>query len=181
MLLQTDKLKRRPRQIHIDEQAVCFPLLQDLVARGDVEFNANIAGTLEAVWTKKVVEVTGRLTTAVTSACSRCLTPVVRKLEIDVALSYSSDSCLEESRLADEVELAGQELALIHYSGNEIDLQPDIAEEIVMALPQQALCKESCAGLCLTCGTNLNDDQCTCGPPVLHLGLAALKNLKLKQ
>ena len=69
---------------------------------------------------------------------------------------------------------------LPRYTGTEIDLRPDIEQEIIMALPQQQLCAEDCRGLCPSCGIDLNQGQCDCERPVFHTGLAALKNFRIE-
>ncbi len=180
MLIQIDKLKRRPRQINIAELATNFPALRDLVEQGTVAFNKPINGTLEAIWAGDVIEVSGLLTTVVTSPCSRCLIPVLDQLEVQVTLCYSSREDDDEVPVVEELEIEQSELGLIPLSGSEIDLRPDLAQEIVMALSQQPLCQESCQGLCPVRGCNLNQDRCDCEPPVFHAGLAALKSFKVK-
>ena len=42
--------------------------------------------------------------------------------------------------------------------GDLIDLEPLLRDEVVLDLPFQPLCREDCAGLCVECGANLNDD-----------------------
>ena len=59
-------------------------------------------------------------------------------------------------------EIDQDELTVIHASTNEIDIAEDIKEYIVLAVPMKLLCKDDCAGLCVTCGTNLNHGTCTC-------------------
>ena len=181
MLIQIDKLKRRPRQINIAEQATNFPALRDLIEHGTVAFNEMISGNLEATWAGDVIEVSGLLTTAVTSPCSRCLKPVFEQLEVQVALCYSSRDDGEEAPVVEELEIEHDELGLIPFSGPEIDLRLDLDQEIVMALSQQPLCQELCRGLCPVCGCNLNQGNCDCEPPVFHAGLATLKSFKVKQ
>ena len=181
VLIQIDKLKRRPRQIVIDEQATDFAILHDLVEEGTILFSEKIHGTLEAVWAGDIIEVTGRLATTVTSSCGRCLVPVTEQLIIPVLLCYAGLDDDGELTVAEDVELTNQELGLITYSGTEIDLRPDLEQEIIMALPQQTLCDESCKGLCPVCGRNLNQGGCECAPPVFHAGLAALKNFKAEK
>jgi len=44
----------------------------------------------------------------------------------------------------------------------EIDLAPDIREEIILDYPLQPLCKINCRGLCPRCGKNLNEGGCRC-------------------
>jgi len=180
VLIKIDKLKRRPRQIVIDKQAMDSPALQETIAKGIVTFNKAIIGTLEVTRAGQVIEVAGHLATTITSPCSRCLLPVVGQLEVPVALCYSDCDSIEEIPFAEEVEIQKEEISLIPFSGAEIDLQPDIDQEIIMALPQQPLCQETCLGLCPVCGHNLNQGSCDCEAPIFHAGLATLKKFKAK-
>lgn len=180
MLIQIDKLKRRPRQILIEEQAGDFPVLRELMAEGSVVFNQMIHGELTATWAGEVIEVSGRLATSITTPCGRCLVPVTEPLAVPVMLCYAGVDDEGELTVAEDVELATADLGLIPITGPEIDLRPDLEQEIVMALPQQTLCMETCRGLCPECGANLNQDRCGCETPVFHAGLAALKNFKIE-
>ena len=179
MLIQIDRLKRRPRQIEINEQASDFPVLRELTEQGTIVFEDAIRGTLTASWAGKIVEVAGHLETSVTSTCARCLKPISSHLEIEVLLCYT-ELAADEERVADEVEIQSEELGLITFSGTEIDLRPDVEQEVVMVLPQQLLCEDGCKGLCPVCGIDLNRERCTCELPVFHPGLAALKNFRLE-
>ena len=180
MLIKIDKLKRRPRQIVIDEQATDSPALQNLIEQGTVTFNKSINGTLEVTRAGQIIEVAGHLTTTITSPCGRCLSPVVSQLEVPVTLCYADCDSIEEIPFAEEVEVQRDEISLIPFSGDEIDLQSDLAQEIIMALSQQPLCQETCLGLCPVCGHNLNQSSCDCEPPIFHAGLATLKKFKVK-
>lgn len=180
MLIKIDKLKRRPRQIVIDEQATDSPALQDLIEQGSVTFNKSINGTLEVTRVGRIIEVIGHLTTMITSPCGRCLLPVVGQLKVPVTLCYADSDNIEEISFAEEIEIQREEINLIPFSGDEIDLQSDLDQEIIMALPQQPLCQETCLGLCPVCGHNLNQGSCDCEPPIFHAGLATLKKFKVK-
>ncbi len=179
MLIQIDKLRRRPRRIEIDEQASGFTFLRELIDQGTVDFKDTIRGTLTATWAGKIIEVAGNLETTVTSSCGRCLKPIISHLEIQAMFCYS-ELVNDEASVVEDLEIQEQELGLITYSGTEIDLRPDIEQEIIMALPQQLLCGDDCKGLCPVCGIDLNQGQCSCEPPVFHAGLAALKNFRVE-
>jgi uncharacterized protein len=46
-----------------------------------------------------------------------------------------------------------------------LDLRPAIREHWLLSAPAYALCKADCAGLCPTCGADLNAGACSCTPP----------------
>ena len=45
----------------------------------------------------------------------------------------------------------------------EVDLTPEIREDILLAVPARFKCSEECRGLCPGCGANLNREKCRCG------------------
>ena len=45
---------------------------------------------------------------------------------------------------------------------SRFDLAPLLAELFWLAWPHKALCRPDCAGLCPTCGANLNETACSC-------------------
>lgn len=141
--LNVDKLKRQPRQVSIGETVSDFPVLSDLVKQGTVTFDDKITGTLIARWAGDIIEVSGCLKTSVTMPCARCLGPVSRSVSVDVQLCYihSEDDDTPE---VEEVELGSNDLGVIPFNEPEIELRGDIEQEIIMALPQQLLCDESC-------------------------------------
>ena len=72
--------------------------------------------------------------------CSRCLEPI----EIDFSKDFELHYSIEAQQIS-------------------IDLDPDIREEIILNYPLRPLCDDSCKGMCLSCGKNLNQGGCTCG------------------
>ena len=45
----------------------------------------------------------------------------------------------------------------------QLDLTEEIREDILILFPQKFLCMPNCAGLCSSCGENLNIRKCRCG------------------
>jgi uncharacterized protein len=43
-----------------------------------------------------------------------------------------------------------------------VDLTGEVREAIILAFPGYPVCRETCKGLCPTCGKNLNDGPCGC-------------------
>jgi uncharacterized protein len=52
----------------------------------------------------------------------------------------------------------------LHDETESVDLTPDMREATLLAFPAYPVCKSECAGLCSTCGKNLNGGPCECTP-----------------
>jgi len=48
--------------------------------------------------------------------------------------------------------------------GDQLDLAPLVRELLLLDAPSTPLCRDACAGLCQTCGADLNDGECACAP-----------------
>ncbi len=44
----------------------------------------------------------------------------------------------------------------------EVDMTPEIREDILLAMPSRFKCSDKCRGLCPGCGANLNKEKCRC-------------------
>jgi uncharacterized protein len=58
--------------------------------------------------------------------------------------------------------------------GDQLDLRDVVRELILLDVPTTPLCRPDCAGLCPTCGANLNDAPCGCAAPPADPRWAAL-------
>jgi uncharacterized protein len=105
-----------------------------------VELDVRLESVVEGVL------VTGTATVAVRGQCVRCLTEIADELEVDV----------QELFVHEDSEAAEDEASRL--AGDLIDLEPLLRDEVVLDLPFQPVCREDCAGLCVECGANLNDD-----------------------
>jgi uncharacterized protein len=89
--------------------------------------------------------------------CRRCLTEVRTHVDIDVdAAIFSTDP-----EAADDPDF----YPLLERASH-IDIRDVAREELALAVPTRLLlCREDCAGLCLTCGADLNAGPCECSAP----------------
>jgi len=58
-----------------------------------------------------------------------------------------------------------EELATPYLEDDRLDLSAWARDAVALALPVQIVCREDCAGLCATCGADLNLGACACPPP----------------
>ncbi len=98
---------------------------------------------------------TGHARTSGRFVCDRCLDEFERVVNADYRMTYVYDA-------SDAGEVDKDELTVIHASTNEIKIDKDVREYLLLAIPLKLLCNENCAGLCGTCGANLNRETCNC-------------------
>ena len=60
----------------------------------------------------------------------------------------------------DEIDEAAVEVG--YYEGNGLQLNDVLREVVLLALPMQLVCNESCKGICPVCGQNRNQRECGC-------------------
>lgn len=122
----------------------------------------------------------GRIEGTYEHSCDRCLEPVTSEIKVDVVWNYrigAAGPVSGESEEEDEPDDDAEFVCAIE--GNEIDLAPQVWEEVVLAIPPKVLCSETCAGLCPRCGANLNRGRCACPEEeaMNNKGLAGLADL----
>jgi len=106
------------------------------------------------------------------STCARCLEPAQIQVDVPLAVTFVST---EADKTDDD-----EDPDVIGFMGSEIDVGDEVRDEILLALPINPVCKESCRGLCPVCGGNLNLAACGCKRDTAPVGaFAALGKVKL--
>lgn len=114
-----------------------------------VTYHAELTNTGEGI------VLAGTVVCAAISQCARCLKPV----EIDVEGELEGYFLLQA---AEEIEgYERDEFDCVTQEGT-FDIAPAIQAALVYATPYVVLCKDDCAGLCPSCGADLNEGPCAC-------------------
>ncbi len=154
--------------LEIESQECDFP--QDIGRfRSPIRMEAHLRKVQEEV------TIEGRILTQIELVCSRCLK----------TFDYSCDDTFEviylpqpdEQELVDEIELEAADLSISYYQGETISLTELIREQLLLWLPVKPLCKDECAGLCPSCGQDLNEGSCHCPKETLDPRFAILGQL----
>ena len=125
----------------------------------------------------KDIRLRGQLSTGIELQCARCLEPVQRDIKRDFELLYRP---LGADAGRDELSVTDAEAEIGYYQGDGILLEDVLREQVLLALPLKVTCREDCKGLCLHCGKNLNEEQCSCAVPMEDPRWAALKEVRSK-
>jgi uncharacterized protein len=111
-----------------------------------------------------------------TLSCQRCLEPLVQPVEEEVQLLLVPGAT---APAGPEHALAREELGVVELpEDGEVDLRPLLIEQIQLDVPMKPLCRTDCAGLCPTCGANLNQGACGCQTEEIDPRWEALKALR---
>lgn len=105
------------------------------------------------------VRIKGRLTVTMEAGCDRCLGTAQYGIDQAFDLFYEPSA-----KVADEDEIAIDAAAaeIGFYQGAGIELNDILAEQVLLQLPMQRICKEECLGICAVCGKNRNESGCAC-------------------
>ena len=110
------------------------------------------------------VRIKGRVTTEIAAECDRCLGAAQIPIDAPIDLFYRPAKELMTGE-EEEVEIDEGEAEIAFYEGKGIELEQVIAEQILLLLPMQLVCKEDCKGICPVCGDNRNHTECNCPAP----------------
>ncbi|MHB9030377.1 MAG: YceD family protein [Candidatus Latescibacterota bacterium] len=97
--------------------------------------------------------------------CARCLDTfekevcgtfsfLVKRMPMGIPLPQESAEENEEA----------EDLIYVGHDATSFDITEYVREAIILALPMKILCREDCKGLCIVCGSNLNEGECGCRP-----------------
>jgi uncharacterized protein len=138
--------------------------------------DARITGLVHLSKHGQDILVRGNLAGQIKLACSRCLEAFTAPAAIEFDLLQVP---APTGVRAQDVELSEDDLDLDYYTGENVDLESLLREQIILMMPLKPLCDEACKGLCPRCGANLNLEACACQPDNVNSPFAKLAKLKI--
>jgi uncharacterized protein len=137
--------------------------------------DARITGLVRLSKHGRDILVRGRLAGHLELTCSRCLEAFAAPVATDFDLLLAPGP---QAVSPEEEELSRTDLDLDYYTGEVVDLESLLREQIILLVPLKPLCDENCKGLCLQCGANLNRETCHCRTETVNSPFAHLAKLK---
>ncbi len=182
LTLHIEQIKDKNLLQDFEENAEVFPILADMVQNHECEFLEPLKISIKAFRARELFEVQGALQTRVRLTCSRCLKDFDTSLKSEFELTYTKELAgITEASAEEEIELRVEDIGLLYFRGEEINLRDGIQEQVVLAFSLRSLCAEACKGLCTHCGADLNQGDCGCKVEPITNKFAALKKLKLSK
>lgn len=107
---------------------------------------------LELRYVDRLLHIEGTADARVHGECDKCLDDVERDVHADIDERIDPDHNRDDDPF-------GESNVLVN---GRLDIA-DLAQQVLLSeMPMGIRCKEDCAGLCGTCGTNLNAGECSC-------------------
>jgi uncharacterized protein len=121
----------------------------------------------------------GRVKGKMGLSCGRCLEPFSSGFDIPVRSEWRLIPAPSKSSAKKEGVSQIEDLETGLIKEGVLDLTERILEEVILAIPIQPLCRETCLGLCPLCGENKNTNPCNCKSKEGATPFSVLKNLKV--
>jgi uncharacterized protein len=169
MQINVSQLLREPigstREFQIDD-------VSDVIGNG---YKSPVKGECRLLRTNRSVLATCKLSTEVELTCCRCLCQFHQPLEIKFEEEFLPTVDIVNGAPLPPPEEPSAFTIDEHHT---LDIGEAVRQYAVMAIPIKTLCDENCAGLCQSCGKNLNQGKCDCPAQEADLRWSALTRLQ---
>ncbi len=154
------------------------------IAPGEIEYPQELKQTsrLHAEGTAQLlshslgeIRIRGTLSVSVEGVCDRCLDTATLPIKREFDLIYMP---AEETESASEREVSEAAIDVGYYEGSGLRLNDVLREVVLLALPMQVVCSETCRGICPQCGGNRNQRNCDCHAKAVDDRWSKLKSVK---
>ncbi|MEV6164470.1 YceD family protein [Streptomyces sp. NPDC052052] len=161
LVFDTHELGRRPGALQRLTRSVDAPGSPALGIDGvigvpegaPVELDLRLESVMEGVL------VTGTARASAEGECVRCLEPLHQEVVADFQELFSYPDADDRGRpKAEPADDAEDDEDRLFIEDGLFDLEPVLRDAVVLALPMQPVCRESCAGLCSECGIRLDEN-----------------------
>ncbi|HCL79410.1 MAG TPA: hypothetical protein DIC53_05505 [Synergistaceae bacterium] len=146
---------------------------EEIVYAGQVfRFSKPLTVEAHALWSESDLSVSLKVSSTVTTPCSRCLEPTDIEISSDFMYRYT----LQGKRPSSEDDSEERDHRLVPVSAwrSHLDVSDQVWETLMLSLPLRVLCSSECRGLCHVCGRPLADGPCGCPTADGDLKLADL-------
>jgi DUF177 domain-containing protein len=180
MLIEIQELERHPIDFEEEFAPGVIDFGSEVQQKGDLQASGRAQLVQEHHGKRHIIQdirLIGDLKATVEILCARCLEPVTQKVVRKFDLLYRPQGA-DAGR--EELSVTAVEAEIGYYRGEGLLLEDALREQVLLAVPLKAICREDCKGLCPHCGRNLNSEPCSCAEPVEDARWSALKEIRSK-
>ena len=126
---------------------------RDVTAEGPLQLHLALDRRGDEIWVR------GKLHLIAVQECSRCLTDFREPLDLDFEVFCAK---VHSPNVVSASLVDGEDEGVHVHDGRILSIDDEIREAVILGLSMKPLCKETCAGLCPTCGDDRNLGPCRC-------------------
>ena len=174
------KIKDIPSEGRLIDEPIARSLFADALEGVDADLDKSRGHVrLELTRSGDDVFVRGSIKGSITLPCASCLSPAEVPIDSQLKMTFVPEGDEDDERDGDD---PLDDLELGTHDLDTVDLAPIVREQIILALPISAHCREDCKGLCPSCGQNRNERDCghTGAEVPSALAIALQKKLNLQ-
>ena len=120
-------------------------------------YENQIEGVLTLLRTDRSILVRGNMTASLIGSCNRCLSPTSYSIGFVIEDEFFPSVDIESG-----LPLATKSTSSSINKNHILDLSETFRQYIQTGIPMKLLCQPDCAGICPSCGRNLNESYCKC-------------------
>ena len=130
-----------------------------------------VKGEVVLIRTAQGILVEGTMTASVSADCSRCLSPTDHVVDFHIEEEFFPRSGVSSllSEVPDGFMIENEHI---------LDLDETFRQYILASMPVKLLCRPDCAGVCTSCGHDLNQSSCQCSSHAYDLRWSKLVCLR---
>jgi uncharacterized protein len=117
----------------------------------------SVKGEVSLIRTNRGLMAKGEITAGVTEICSRCLKAIDHEVNYDF-----EEECLPSVSTSEALSLPDQTDNITIDESHMLDLSEVMRQYTLLNMPAKPLCRPDCAGICPSCGHDLNQGPCQC-------------------
>ncbi len=167
MMINVDRISEKGIQVNDSAE-----LDENLLVEEGAFFLEDVNHNLHLSRDGKKINVKGKIKTAVSLKCIRCLE------YYELKINSKFDIILFPARLIEVAHSAlnHDDMEYIFYEGDKIDMAKILIEQVNLFIPYSPVCGKNCKGICPNCGMNLNKYECKCDSSLDEISLLFNKN-----
>jgi uncharacterized protein len=177
MKVRWEDIPPEGREIAVDElPPICLQGSYGEVEQ-ETEVSSETKGKLLFQRTPSGIEVTGRIRTALSFHCARCLKEFILPVEFEFGECFI---LMQDAPRDEDKELLQEDMDISFVPEGGIEPKDIVEEQIWLNIPMKPLCHDGCKGLCSICGADLNLGECGCDHWQSDPRFAVLHSVKQK-
>ena len=133
--------------------------LDDRVPLEDSSPTVRVSGPVDLLRTDRGIWTSAALESRVQAVCGRCTTEFELSVRLRIEEEFFPRIDILSGARTDRID---DDMGTAIDSKNVLDLTEVVTQYAAISLPMKPVCRRECAGICASCGEDLNESRCTC-------------------